>query len=132
MARKTRKTKQENKIETQNKNIETKQDLTQPEILEIKDKIDLSDTSINVEEVKDKILIEEKQKENKKQEKSEKIKENKKKIEKKENKKVNPLKETEATVLPPFDIDEDFFTGERKRKIDIKKIHNTYAIDQLL
>jgi len=135
MARKTRKTKKE-EIKTEVTEVvpetasETTQDLTQPEILEIKDKVDLSDTSVNMEEIKEKQLIEENKKENEVKE----VKEVKRKIKKKEeNKKSKPvLKEIEATVLPSFDIDEDFFTGERKRHININEIHQTYVIDQLI
>jgi len=102
------KIKEEIKVETQSEDKEKSQDLTiDPIVEEIKNKVDLSDTAVAINEIQEKVKIE-------------------------ETKEEIQVKETESHVLPPFDIDEDFFTNERKRKINYNEIYKTYVIDQLL
>ena len=141
----------ENTTENEAENEIKKVDVETPDILEIKDKVDLSDTAIAVEDITDKKVIEEKKfeevsEEPKKEEpkKEEPKKEEPKKEEPKKEvvkpiKQIKPkkvkkvevkIKETEVTTLPPFDIDEDFFNSERNNKKDIKEVNRTYAIDQ--
>jgi len=124
------------KIETQSDVKKDSLDLTDPTIDEIKNKTDLSDTAVNIEEVKDKVKLEETKEVKKKptEVKPTEVKPKKIKSKKVKLKEIKPkeIKPTEVKPKAQFDIDDDFFTNERKRKINEKEYHQTYTIDQFI
>jgi CRISPR/Cas system-associated endonuclease Cas3-HD len=96
----------------ENQEVKPTVELNDPVVEEIKDKVDLSDTAVAVEDIKDKVKIEEK-----------------KEIKQPEIKKIKEIKK--MSNITSSDLDIHFLVGERKVKKDTDDNFRTYAISQL-